>query len=135
MAAHYFLIAAYTWLLIINFENWGTFSFTLEDWWQKDGSLGQKRSILYSIVCWGLPLLVTGVSFGLDLTCRNTLFPTPGYGNVNCFVEQGAQGYYVHYIIAILFGLSFIFGALTLKVQIAYRQDTSYMRVTKRQRL
>ncbi|CAL8090466.1 unnamed protein product [Orchesella dallaii] len=112
VAAQYFLIASFTWLLVVNLNLWWTFCSV-----RPDGDNGlKKRFILYSLGGWGFPLIVTGISLALNsiYTCRTSRVPTPDYGEHICFVAPWAQGYYVYYILSILIAIACLFAVLTL---------------------
>ncbi|CAL8090472.1 unnamed protein product [Orchesella dallaii] len=129
VAAQYFMIASFTWLLVVNIDLWWTFSAI-----RPGGGNGLKRFILYSLGGWGFPLFVTGISLTLNsiYTCRISRVPTPDYGEHICFVAPWAQGYYIYYILSILIAIAFLFAVLTLIGLYSFKKGTNNLRSNKR---
>ncbi|ODN00830.1 G-protein coupled receptor Mth [Orchesella cincta] len=152
--AQYFLIASFTWLLVVNIDLWCTFSSI-----RPDGGKGWKRFLIFSLGGWGFPLLVTGVSLTLNsiykyvcfieplnygirslkihhlffsCRCRRTRVPVPDYGDPICFVSPWAQGYYVYYILSIIIAIAFLFAVLTLYGLYSFKKGTNNLRSNKR---
>ncbi|CAL8146649.1 unnamed protein product [Orchesella dallaii] len=134
VAAHFFFIAAFTWLLILNINLWLTFRSPFGIGAGESRVSERKRFLIYSGVGWGFPLLVTGISVLLDLSykCRTSRIPTPEYGVNTCFIATWSQGYYVYYILAVLMGITLVFAALTLTALFSYQKATSNVGASRR---
>ncbi|CAL8090469.1 unnamed protein product [Orchesella dallaii] len=129
VAAQYFFISSFTWLVVVNVDLWRTFRSI-----RPHGGKGLRRFILYSLGGWGFPFLVTGISLTLNsiYTCRTSRVPTPDYGENICFVAPWAQGYYIYYILSILIAIAFLFGILTLVGLYSFKKGTNNLRSNKR---
>ncbi|ODM91362.1 G-protein coupled receptor Mth2 [Orchesella cincta] len=126
---HYFFIASFTWLLILNFNLWWTFrSIEGNSVWERN------RFLFYTIAGWGFPFVVIGVSVILDFTykCANSGVLTPNYGKLSCFISPWALGYYLYYIIAVLMMITLIFAGMTLGVVVNYQKATGHVVASKR---
>lgn len=101
---HYFLLAVYFWLTVINADGYPTTSEVIRKY--------TERVIRgYSGFAWGIPfVLVIGFVIA-DESYRSPYLEAivPDYAVESCAVASWSAGYYVHLPIAIIFCFNFIF--------------------------
>ncbi|KAK3589772.1 hypothetical protein CHS0354_021104 [Potamilus streckersoni] len=88
IAMHYFFLASFCWMNIMDFDLWWTFSrqFTVTT---SDGK-SSKRFYFYSAYAWTLPLLivVTAVSVNFAKIDTNFRYWQPNYGADVCWIKN-----------------------------------------------
>lgn len=159
VSSHYFLLAAYAWVTILNFDFWQTFTFkSLQSPVHKDISTLNRKYAAYSCFAWGVPFILVLSSFLVDAVYRYSIAMiskiskfdkvlllllrfrddtsvdwrfVPNYGNGICFIVECARGIYVHAFSAFFLLPAFVLAVLTFHALFQFRRDTSSIRNAK----
>ena len=80
---HYSFLAAFSWMSIMSFDIFTTFSSTV-----RPSSMDNhgRRFLRYSIYAWGLPLLIIIISVSINFSPIDTPQIRPGYGEGVCWI-------------------------------------------------
>ncbi|ODM91561.1 G-protein coupled receptor Mth2 [Orchesella cincta] len=130
VGCHYFLITSELWLALLNFELWRTLRSTMHI---DPTSKRLKAFCTYSLIGWGIPLILIALFVTVDEVYRDplTYVVVPDYAMQSCSVAVWSRGYYVYTPKAIILFANGILIILTVKVIAGARKNASAMTTSK----
>ncbi|CAL8124077.1 unnamed protein product [Orchesella dallaii] len=115
---HYFVLASFCWLTIINYDLYSMFRHLKNTIGQ---SRGMKRFVVYMAIAWGIPFLAVMISvildrlyglYGDDGECDLDVI-VPLYGHKTCYMVEDARAIYLYYPVGVLMGVNIMLAFMT----------------------
>ena len=123
---HYFFLAAFSWIHVMSFDVWQTFSHE-----KVISTNHRKRFLFFSLYGWGTPLLVIIASVVANEVLSLDSAYRPGYGEGLCWITH-RTGLLVFFGVplACIIGCNFLFYILTLRHLVLLSQTTKLLQQT-----
>ena len=100
---YFFTISMFSWMTIMSFDLCWTFKRSAPP----GSTRADHKFTCYSCLAWGGSAVLTATVLLLDLLPVS--FTRPGVGTAKCFLQDGAQGLYLHLPILVLLSLNMVF--------------------------
>ncbi|CAG7816817.1 unnamed protein product [Allacma fusca] len=121
---HYFNMATYTWLTVLNCDLWMVIRSNKPS---RHLGHGIKRFLLYSVYGFGVPLTLLCFSLTMEFHfgLMNNDIIKPEYGRVSCGINTTESYYYYSVVITmLLYLITVVFAVLTVIAVIKAKKDT-----------